>query len=309
MIIVTGGTGFIGSHLVDALLKKGQEVKIIDTNVSGFKENVEHIKDAVEIVNVDIRDKSVSKHLDGAEMVYHLAADPDVRQSVKDPASSFDINVVGSFNVLEAMRKKGIKKFVFASSGGSIYGDCSRPVTEEHRLRPISPYGASKAAFDIYLPAYFHDYGIASAAMRYGNIIGPRSRHGVTWDFFWKLKKNPDELEILGNGMQEKSFVHVSDCVRGTVLAGENLKGFRAFNVANHGTITIKKLAETMCDELGITPRFKFTGGERGWVGDTKITRLNTDALQSLGWEPKYAPEDAVRSQVKWMLQEYGFLP
>lgn len=308
MIVVTGGTGFIGSHLVDRLLDKGEEVKIIDTNVSGFNENIElATKKGVEIVSVDIRDKEIAKHLDGAEIVYHLAADPDVRQSVKDPASSFDINVVGSYNVLEAIRKLGIKHLVFASSGGSIYGDCEKPIDEEHRLKPISPYGASKAAFDVYLPAYAHDYGINASAMRYGNIIGPRSRHGVTWDFFWKLKKDKSELNILGNGLQEKSFLHVDDCVAATILAGEKTKGFEAYNVGNNKTINIKTLAKVVCDELGIDPEFKFQGGERGWVGDTKITRMSIYKLLGIGWNLNHSPEESVRSQVRWMVSEYGF--
>ena len=302
MILVTGGAGFIGSHLAEFLLKKGNSVKILDNLVSGKSEN---LAEGVEFVNEDICKESIGDVFSEVETVFHLAADPDVRSSVKNPSVSFKINIDGSFNVLEASRRAGVKNFIFASSGGTVYGDTSEPVTEKHPLRPISPYGASKAAFEMYLSAYAHAYGMNCSALRLGNVIGPRSEHGVIWDFFWKLRKNPDELEILGNGLQEKSYIHVDDVVSAFDFAWRRTKKFEAYNVASEGTLTVKQIAELVSEELGLHPKFRFTGGERGWTGDVKKSVMDMSKIKGLGWNPKYSQEEAVRKYVSWLIDKH----
>ena len=309
MIVVTGGAGFIGSHLVDRLLELGYEVLVIDNFCSGKIENLkQHEKNPnLKIVKADIRDKEIVKHLENAEAIFHLAADPDVRLSVENPSKSFEINMIGSFNVLEAARKLDIKDFIFTSSGGTVYGDTAKPVDEEFRLRPISPYGASKAAFEMYLSAYAHSYGMNCISLRLGNIIGPRSTHGVTWDFFWKLKKDKSRLVILGNGEQEKSYLHVKDAISAIILAWKKSKGFEAYNIAHEKTLKVREIARIVCEELKVNPKFEFTGGERGWRGDVKIVKLKIEKIKKLGWKPRVEPEEAIRDYVKWLVEKFGF--
>lgn len=308
MIVITGGAGFIGSHLVDKLLEMKKEVLVIDNLSSGNLENLRHHEndENLRILEIDIRDKKIKEAIEGAEAIFHLAADPDVRRSVENPKKSFEINMVGGFNILEAAREAGVKDFIFTSSGGTVYGDVSKPVSEEYRLRPISPYGASKAAFEMYLSAYAHSYGMNCLSLRLGNIIGPRSRHGVIWDFFWKLKKNPKKLVILGNGEQEKSYLHVSDSIEATLLAWKKTRGFEVYNVAHEKTLKVKEIAKIVCEELGLNPEFEFTGGERGWRGDVKIVKLDISRLKRLGWRAKFTPEEAVRDYTRWLRKVYG---
>ena len=294
MILVTGGAGFIGSHLVEQLLKE-DAVVVWDISRRELFNN-----DEVTVVNKDIH-SATSKDMRGFDAVFHLAADPDVRSSVDDPAKSFDVNVVGSFKVLDAARDAGVERFVFASSGGTVYGDVPRVVTEREPLHPISPYGASKAAFEMYLSAYSSSYGINCSAMRLANVIGPRSRHGVIWDFFWKLRKNPKRLEVLGDGQQRKSFVHVSDVVSAFLLVFRKNKGFESYNVANDGTLSIAEVAELVSGELGVSPELSFEKGDRGWVGDVREIALDSSKLKHLGWKINFSQEEAVKDYVRWL--------
>ncbi len=302
MIAVTGGAGFIGSWLVEKLLEQGYEVLVIDNLSSGTRENV---PEKAELVVKDIREVS-DRDLEGVNAVFHFAADPDVRKSVSEPRKSFEVNVIGSFNVLEAAREAGVKSFVFASSGGTVYGEVNRAVDEEFRLRPISPYGASKAAFEAYLSAYAHSYGMNCISLRFGNIIGPRLNHGVIWDFYWKLRKNPEKLVILGNGEQEKSYLYVEDAVNASLLAWERARGFEVFNIAHEKTLKVKEIAEIVSKELGVKPEFEFTGGVRGWIGDVPKFKLDVGKIKTLGWKPKVEPSGAVKLTVRWLVERFG---
>ena len=240
-ILVTGGAGFIGSHLVDALCNQGHKCIVVDSLIDGYVSNIQPQIDAklCKFYQKDIRDeKFMMEDLPPVDFVYHFAADPDVRTSVPNPMSSYDHNMNGTMMILEYMRKHNILKMIFASSGGTVYGEVEKfPITEETPFKPISPYGASKAAAEMYLSAYAHSYNLKIASVRFANIFGERSHHGVGWDFYHHLKENPKELTILGDGTQQKSYLHVADTIKGILLVAEHLtlqnSPYDAFNIGS----------------------------------------------------------------------------
>jgi len=297
-IAVTGGAGFIGSHLTDALVSKGHDVLVIDDLSSGKKE---HVNKKAQFVKKDIRN-DLSDDLQGTDTVFHLAADPDVRASAGDPKKSFDINVVGTYSLLESCRKAGVKRVVFTSTS-TVYGETDViPTPESHPCVPISNYGASKLAGEAYLSAYSATYGIRGISLRLANIVGERSTHGVIFDFYNKLKHDPSRLEILGDGKQDKSYLHVSDCVSAMLTAWRKQKAdYDVFNVGSKEKTTVDELARTICAEMGIGPKFEHTGAQRGWVGDVRLMLLDTRKLEALGWEPKAGFEECVRRYVHWL--------
>ncbi|MEM0479175.1 MAG: NAD-dependent epimerase/dehydratase family protein, partial [Pyrobaculum sp.] len=214
-IVVTGGAGFIGSHLVDRLIEEGYEVAVVDNLSSGRREFVN--KEA-ELYIRDLKDPQWGVDVRG-EVVFHFAANPEVRLSTTEPQVHFNENVVATFNVLEWARQTGVKTVVFASSS-TIYGDAEViPTPEEAPYKPISVYGAAKAAGEVMCGAYARLYGLRCLVIRYANIVGPRLRHGVIYDFIMKLKKNPKVLEVLGDGTQSKSYLYIKDAVDATLDA------------------------------------------------------------------------------------------
>jgi UDP-glucose 4-epimerase len=301
--VVTGGAGFIGSHLADELIKSGYETVVVDNLVSGLKEN---IPKGARFVKKDITADDLSSDLKGADAVFHFAADPDVRSSAENSAKSFNDNVVGTFRVLEACRKAGAKRFVFASTS-TVYGETDViPTPESHPCEPISNYGASKLACEAYISSYAHTYGIKSSVLRYANIFGDRSTHGVIFDFFQKLRKGPKELEILGNGKQEKSYLFASDCVSGTLTALRSQSGlYAAYNVGSREKKTVDELARLVCSEMKVSPKYTHTGGERGWAGDVRLMLLDVSKLEALGWSEKVPFRDGVARYIGWLRQKY----
>lgn len=296
--IVTGGCGFIGSHLTRALVGKGYQVKVIDNLSSSSIDGIEELIDSGDVAffKEDIRDQdSLESIIDGREIgLYHLAADPSVRESVEKPIESFEQNVRGSMNLLEIMRQKGIKEMVFASSGGTLYGDVETfPTKETTPLRPISPYGASKAAVEMYLSAYASSYHLDIVSLRFANIYGPGSNHGVMYDFYNKLMEDPNKLTILGDGKQAKGYLYIEDCVKAILLVGTWISapgntGFHCFNLGTESWTTVTELAETMVDILDLqSVEFTYTGGERGWTGDVSKNLLDITRIKELGWRPE----------------------
>jgi UDP-glucose 4-epimerase len=288
MIVITGGCGFIGSHLADTL----GEVRVIDIDNK-------HISPKAEIVKLDVRNREVIEACKGAKVIYHFAANPDVKVSVKNPLGTFEHNTVGTINLLEAARINDAK-FVFASTS-TIYGEAEPPTHEESSVLPISPYGASKAACDAFISAYSNSYGLDAVSCVYGNIFGPRSDHGVVFDFFNKLMDNPNEMEILGDGKQKKSYLYISDAVAGTLLVSDKAKGYDKFNISSDEWITVDEIAKVVADELGLDPKFTYTGEKRGWVGDVPKFRLDISKISSLGWKPKLSTEQGIREYVRWL--------
>lgn len=312
--LVTGGAGFIGSHLVDRLIEDYQVV-VLDDLSAGLRENLEHheSKENFQFIEGSINnEEDLVRALKGVEMVFHFAAQPDVKLSVSRPLFDFNINVVGSFLLLNKMRENDIKRMVFASSGGTVYGDTEiMPTPESTAFRPISNYGAAKGAFEMYLSSFAELYGIDAVSLRFGNILGPRLTHGVVYDFYMKLKREPTRLEVLGNGMQEKTYLDIEDTVSAVMAVSNRFpKGFTPINVSSESTIQVKRIAEVIIDELGLLDvSIEYTGEERGWAGDVIKTSLSIDLLRSYGWTSKYSIEDSIRKMVRWLHETYGPIP
>jgi UDP-glucose 4-epimerase len=262
----------------------------------------------------DICDKKfLEKFFSDKDIVFHFAANPDVRLSISDPYTDYMMNVHGTVNLLEAMRTNNVKLLIFASSGGTIYGDAEvYPTPETHILKPISTYGASKAACEMFLAAYSECYNITSISLRYANIYGPRSLHGVMHDFFWKLRENPKELEILGDGKQNKSYMYISDCITATMMITKYIinseKNYDTFNVGVKDHIEVRRIAQIIVDELELDDvHFSYTGGEKGWVGDVHKMLLDTTKLEKLGMQPIVKLEDGIRMYIRWLKRRFGW--
>ena len=310
-ILVTGGAGFIGSHLVDRLVKEGFGVKIIDNLSSGRLENLTQYRNGsrVEVVIGDLKKmEDALKAVDGTDVVFHFAANPEVRVSTTNPEIHFNENVVATFNLLEAMRRKDVKELVFASSS-SVYGEPEQiPVSEDAPIRPVSIYGASKAACENLIHAYVKLYGIKAVILRYANVVGPRLRHGVVWDLINKLRQNLNELEILGDGKQVRSYIYIDDAVEATIIAWrKSFSNFNVYNVASEDWLTVDEVADEVIKAMGLL------GVKRvhkpllhgvGWPGDVKRIALRIDRLKTLGFTPRFSSRDAVRLTVKSLLAE-----
>jgi UDP-glucose 4-epimerase len=235
-----------------------------------------------------------------ADVIFHYAAAPSVKESSEDPLHSFEQNVQGTINVLEAARRNDVSQLVFASTS-TVYGEAEIPTPESAPLKPISNYGASKVACEMYMRSYSSLYGITAIVLRYANIFGPRTSHGVMYDFFCKLKQDPKKLEILGNGKQKKSYLYINDCIDATLTSLRTKRQFDAFNIGSEEQVTVDRIAEVMSDELGLNPEFEYTGGKRGWKGDVPVMLLDVNKIKSLGWEPKVSTEDGIRRYVRWL--------
>ncbi|MHA1247935.1 MAG: NAD-dependent epimerase/dehydratase family protein [Candidatus Thorarchaeota archaeon] len=310
-VLVTGGAGFIGSHLVDALVED-HEVVVLDDLSGGRIENIEaHMsRDNFTFVQGSITsEEDISKALDGVSTVFHFAAQPDVRLSVMKPLWDFAINVQGSMLLLDNMRRRDIRRMIFASSGGTVYGDAEVfPTPESTPFRPISNYGAAKGAFEMYLSSYAELYGINSVSMRLANIIGPRSTHGVIYDFYMKLKRDPTRLEVLGDGSQEKAYMYVSDAVDAALVLAEKMwPGYQPVNVGSGQRLRVSRIAEIVRSEFGVPDaRIEYTGSRRGWAGDVVVTDIDVSRLRSFGWAPKVDIEDGVRQYIRWLVETFG---
>jgi len=312
-ILVTGGAGFIGSHLVDSLIQKGADVVVFDNLSSGSKENLHKSmgKPNCKFFQADLKDLNrISDALTNVDLVYHLGANPEVRDV--DPKSHFHENQVATFNLLEAMRKSSARKIVFASTS-TIYGEASvQPTPEDYGpLIPISTYGASKLACEALISSYAYTYGIRGLILRLGNTIGSRSNHGVIADFLRKLRNNPNVLEVLGDGSQVKSYIHFTDCLSAISVASEkflqNSARVEIYNVSSVDKITVRRIAEIVLEATGSKAGFQLTGGidgGRGWMGDVKSMQLSIEKLQSLGWKPKYDSEGAVQKAVRELMNQ-----
>ncbi|MEM3680035.1 MAG: NAD-dependent epimerase/dehydratase family protein [Metallosphaera sp.] len=308
-VLVTGGAGFIGSHLVDRLVGEGFAVKVLDNFSSGRIDNIAHRLGDVELVRGDLKDPAVAlEAAKGADVVFHFAANPEVRVSSTNPEIHFGENVAATFNVLEAMRKADVKQLIFASSS-SVYGEPETiPVSESAPIRPVSVYGASKAACENLIHAYSHLYGIRVATLRYANVVGPLLRHGVIYDFVVKLMKKPDSLEILGDGTQIRSYIHVSDAVEATLKAWENLhREFEVYNVGSEDWIDVNQVAQIVTSVMGLKNVkyvYKPVLHGVGWLGDVKKIALAIDKLKNLGWRLRMSSTQAVREATKSIVEE-----
>jgi len=310
-VLVTGGAGFIGSHLVDRLVRDGYKVKVVDNLSSGRVENIKHHVEAntIEFIVGDLKNPQVAlRAVEGVDVVFHFAANPEVRVSTTNPEIHFNENVVATFNLLEAMRRKGVKELVFASSS-SVYGEPNEiPVGEDAPIRPVSVYGASKAACENLIHAYSKLYGIKAIILRYANVVGPRLRHGVVWDFIVKLKKNPAELEVLGDGKQVRSYIYIDDAVEATMIAWRKTEeGYEVYNVASEDWIMVDEVADEVIAAMGLEGVKKIYRPVLhgvGWLGDVKKIALKIDKLRKLGFRPAMNSREAIRTSIKKLLKE-----
>jgi UDP-glucose 4-epimerase len=300
--MITGGAGFIGSYIAEKLVENGTDTKVIDNLVTGKKENLSKCfdQDNFSFLEYDLGNlDGIENHLGDVDILFHFAADPEVRTGYSKPEDSFEQNIVNTFNLLQKIKQSKIKKIVFASSS-SVYGDAKIiPTNEEYGpLSPISHYGASKLACEAMVSSFCHNYNIEGVILRLANVIGLRGRHGLIWDLVHKLKINQDELELLGDGKQTKSFIHISDAINGIFSSLNNLQDkVEVFNLGSEDSVEIMDVAKIVCKNMGLNEiKINLTGGVddgRGWKGDIRIAHLDITKLKNSGWIPKLSSINA----------------
>jgi len=305
---VTGGAGFIGSHLVDKLIGNGNKVTVYDNFASGYKKNIKHhlSNKNFKLVKGNLLNfRRLKETMRNHDIVWHLGANTDIRKGNKVTDLDLKNCTLATWNVLEAMRQLKIKNIVFTSTS-TVYGDVGNKYMVESMgpLLPICLYGAGKLACEGLISAYSYLFGIRGLIFRFGNVVGSRMDHGVILDFINKLKKNPKELLILGNGKQQKNFFLVEDCVDGMITVLKKSKAqCDVYNLGNSSFTTIKKVADIVVKEMRLNKaRYKYTGGKGGWKGDVPIDRYNVEKAKKLGWQPRYAPAQAVRIAARRLL-------
>lgn len=308
--LVTGGAGFIGSHLVDKLLDAGNEVVVVDNLSSGKIEFLQKNIDDGNVIfhNVDLKNlESLIPLMNGIDMVFHLAANPDIRLGTRITDTDLKEGTIATYNVLEAMRLANVEKIAFASSS-VVYGEnAPLPTPENHGpCIPISLYGASKQAGEGLIGSWVGTFGLQAWIFRFANIIGERGTHGVIFDFIHKLKKDPNRLEVLGNGLQEKSYMEVKDCVDSMLFVIKNTnERLNLFNLGSNDTCSVRRIAEIVVRETGCeNASIEYTGGDRGWAGDIPKAMLSINKLTELGFRVNYDSEDAVAHTVRALIGE-----
>lgn len=321
--LVTGISGFIGSNLATTLMDLGHSVIGIDKRCSllrlPFADRMREMSIDKYSANRITRDYTFiwddlnnlksygASHLEDIDIVYHLAANVSIREEEID--RNINDTVMGTFAVLDYISDFNIPKLVFSSTS-SIYGDNAVGfITEKNGyIEPISHYAAGKVANEAYINSYAVKNPFKAWIFRFANVTGKNQNRGVIWDLVGKLKKDSKNLEILGNGKQRKSFFEVEDCVKGLIdIPSKNMNNnIEVYHLGNNEVITISKLAKIVCDEMGIKPKIRYTGGDRGWIGDTPHTEISIEKALSKGWKPTYTCEESIRRTIKWMLDNWN---
>jgi len=309
-ILVTGGAGFIGSHLVDRLLEQN-DVTVLDNFSSGKMDFVAHHLNNpnFHLIKADLLDaRALEKAFIGKDMVFHLAANPDVKLGAENTHVHLEQNVLATYNVLEAMRRTGVHRIAFTSTS-TVYGEAKVvPTPEDYGpLMPISLYGASKLSCEALISSYCHTFDMQSWIFRFANIVGERGTHGVLVDFIRKLQQNPRELEILGSGEQRKSYLEVKDCVHAMVHCVENSRDeTNIFNIGSLDALDVSGIADIVTRKMGLSGvKYRYTGGidGRGWKGDVKVMLLSIEKIASIGWSPKIGSAGAIETAVDSLLR------
>jgi len=303
-VFVTGGAGFIGSHVADTLLERGARVTVYDNFSTGFREFLPKHQNC-RVVEGDLLDqKTLDEAMRGAHFVFHLAANADIKDNLKDPRKCIDQNIVATQNVLEAMRNAGVREVAFSSTG-SVYGDAEKIPTPEDAPFPVqtSIYATSKVAAEGLLSSYALGFDFRTWVFRFVSLLGPRYTHGHVMDFWRKLRRDPSKLEVLGNGKQKKSYLHVSDCVAAMLVAIDRARdGINVFNLGHDDWIDVDSSIGIITRTMGVTPRLDYAGGERGWVGDSPRILLDTKRIKSLGWAPTKSIEESVVETLRFLM-------
>jgi UDP-glucose 4-epimerase len=304
--LVTGGAGFIGSHIVDRLVQEGAQVTVYDNFSTGQEQFLDHLRsnDKVRIVRADVLDsEKLNDEMGGCDFVFHLQANADVRGGMQRTRIDLEQNSICTWNVLEAMRLNGVTQIVFASSA-TVYGEPDIfPTPESYAPTQTSLYGASKLAGEAMIQAYSEYFGITSYIFRFVSWIGARYTHGVIFDFMRKLRSNPNTLEILGNGEQRKSYLEVTDGCNAIFHAIEHACGQKnLFNLGHNEIMNVLDLANVVVHELGLKDvHYQTTGGARGWLGDSPFVHLDTAKLKGIGWRPRVSIEEGIRNTVRYL--------
>lgn len=304
--LVTGCAGFIGSNLVDRLLQEGHDVVGIDNFSTGQHEFLKtaNLSANFTLLEKDLLEKDAIKSaFEGLDAVYHMAANADVRFGTEHPHKDLEQNAIATFHVLEAMRAHHVKRIAFASTG-SIYGDASVVPTPENAAFPIqtSLYGASKLAAESLIQAYAEGFGFQGYIFRFVSILGERYTHGHVFDFYKQLLNTPEDLFILGNGQQRKSYLYIQDCIDGILHAMQHSND--KINIFNLGTDEYCQVNDSIgwiSEYLGLNPKRVYGGGERGWIGDNPFIYLDTKKIRALGWVPKLSIQDGVKRTIKYL--------
>jgi UDP-glucose 4-epimerase len=313
--LITGGAGFIGSTLADRLSADRVEVVVYDDLSRGRREFVAGAlaRDGVDLVQGDVLDGDLlGRSLEGCDTVFHLAANADVRHGFEHPTLDLEQNTIATSVVLEAMRAAGVTRIAFASTG-SVYGEPEVFPTPETCPFPVqtSLYGASKLAGESLIQAYAHGYGYVGAIFRFVSILGERYTHGHVFDFCRSLRRDPTRLRVLGDGRQEKSYLYVGDCVSAMTLAMDQRLDpgtVRVYNLGTDETIVVDDSIATITARLGVAPELEYTGGVRGWIGDSPLIHLDCGRIRSLGWRPTLTIPDAIGRTVDWLAEHPSIL-
>lgn len=308
---VTGGAGFIGSNVVDRLIQDNDsEITIFDNFCSGKMSYIEHHMGNrhFKLVRGDLCDLSYLKEtIKGHDFVFHFAANADISKSMVETSLDLNQTVIATYNLLEAMRQGGVRRIAY-SSGSGIYGDVGLTETAEDfgPLMPISMYGASKLGAEGLICAFCHMFDMQAWIYRFANVVGRRQTHGVGFDFIRSLKKNHRELNILGDGKQSKSYIHISDIIEAMFfIIKKSSSKVNIFNVATDDYITVNEIARIVVEEMGFKDtKFIYTGGKRGWKGDVPVVRFNLEKIHNLGWSVKYNSKEAIKLSVQELLKE-----
>jgi UDP-glucose 4-epimerase len=308
---VTGAAGFVGSNLCDALLESGYQVVGWDNFSTGRKEfTLSAEQDARFNLrrgdNLDLN--GLTEAMAGCDIVFHLAANADVRLGLENPNRDFEQNTKATFHVVEAMRQQGITKIAFSSTG-SVYGEAAVIPTPEDAAFPIqtSLYGASKVAGECLIQAYCEGYGFEGYIFRFVSLMGPRYTHGHVIDFYRQLLDHPQYLDVLGDGMQRKSYLHVSDCIRailGVVGAGVASRARHRVEIYNLGTDEYCRVSDSIqwiCETLQLRPEIRYQGGDRGWIGDNPFIFLDTKKIRATSWVPGFSIRESITATVNWL--------
>jgi len=304
---IAGGAGFIGSHLVDRLISLGK-VTVYDNLSWGKKEFIQYRRGnhnfrfiQGDLLDLDALNKAIANH----GIAFHLAANPDVRAGSMNTNLDLQQGTLATYNVLEAMKLNQINKIVFASSS-TVYGEVgTKAVAEDYGpLLPISLYGASKLACEGLISSFCHLFDMQAWIFRFANVVGARASHGVIFDFINKLKQNPEELEILGDGTQEKPYLYIDDCIDG-ILFGlkHSQQQVNVLNLGSDSSTNVTAIANVVVEAMGLSGvKFNYTGGNRGWRGDVPQVRFDMSKMKNLGWKPRYSSDEAVRQAIRDIL-------
>jgi UDP-glucose 4-epimerase len=293
-VLVTGGAGFVGSHAADRLLAEGAEVTILDDFSTGWRQ---FVPAPARLVEGDLLDRAAVAHaVKGCDFVFHFAANADIKDNLLEPRKSIEQNVIATQNLLEAMRAEGVRELAFASTG-SVYGDAPVVPTPEDAPFPVqtSLYATSKLAAEGLLTSYALGYGFRTWIFRFVSLLGPRYTHGHVIDFWRRLRRDPTRLDVLGDGHQKKSYLHVTDCLSGMWVAiGRAREPINVFNLGHQDWIEVDGSVAIIVATLGVKPRVVHSGGDRGWVGDSPRILLDTTRLRALGWAPTRSIEESI---------------